>query len=481
MGRKFYFSLLIYLFISCGSNIQSGNSENIIINDDSNLISKTTVATFQDQKNESLTSTTLVESNITSTTTLNSTTTTKPKNEVYETIAPKVYITNCPVSDFNDEIYKLEWTVEAGSGNIVEIGILEETGESNFKSIFFTKDDNADLISFPTANTSNSYSYQIDNTGNVNEASYVIEISIISEQPNGDLVFAYDLCFATYTPQTTTNITAITSTSYPKLIIREISTSIPKYNRDDWIHWSDDDSDCQNIRHEVLQDETLEPVTFTTTSNCYVATGKWYGVYTATYYYSASELEVDHFVPLKNAHDSGGYDWSLSKKKEYANYLKDSDHLIAVQSSANGSKGANGPENWKPANTDYWCEYAYDWIRIKDTWGLTATQSEWDALVSMVETCPAGYTYQDAIPEPLVTLPNSTSTSTTSITITSTTLVDGSTTVPANPGNTKNCSDFTTYQEAKEWFDTYYEYYGDVAGLDGDNDLEPCESLPGAP
>ena len=56
-----------------------------------------------------------------------------------------------------------------------------------------------------------------------------------------------------------------------------------------------------------------------------------------------------------------------------------------------------------------------------------------------------------------------------------------STTIPINPGNTKNCSDFETYLEAKNWFDTYYPYYGDVAGLDGDGDQEPCESLPGAP
>jgi len=279
----------------------------------------------------------------------------------------------------------------------------------------------------------------------------------------------------------TTTITTITvsSTSYPQLVIREISTSIPIYYRDDWSHWSDDDGDCQNIRHEVLQDETFEAVTFTNSSNCYVATGKWYGVYTATYYYSASELDVDHFVPLKNAHDSGGYEWSFQKKKEYANYLEDSDHLIAVQSGANRSKGARGPEDWKPTNKDYWCEYAYDWIRIKDTWGLTATQNEWNTLVSMIDACPTGYSYEDAIPEPLVNVPKTTTTTTSTIPSSSTTTVPSE--IPANPGNTKNCSDFSTYNEAKEWFDTYFEYYGDVAGLDGDNDQEPCESLPGSP
>ncbi|WP_440710204.1 cell wall-binding repeat-containing protein [Herbiconiux sp. YIM B11900] len=54
-------------------------------------------------------------------------------------------------------------------------------------------------------------------------------------------------------------------------------------------------------------------------------------------------------------------------------------------------------------------------------------------------------------------------------------------TVPGNPGDTKNCKDFATWAEAKAWFDYYYPYYGDVAKLDGNNDLIPCESLPGAP
>jgi putative cell wall-binding protein/beta-lactamase superfamily II metal-dependent hydrolase len=51
-------------------------------------------------------------------------------------------------------------------------------------------------------------------------------------------------------------------------------------------------------------------------------------------------------------------------------------------------------------------------------------------------------------------------------------------TKPANPGDTKNCSDFSTQREAQDWFDTYYPHYGDVANLDSDNDLVACETLP---
>ena len=288
----------------------------------------------------------------------------------------------------------------------------------------------------------------------------------------------------TTVPDTTTTLTTTTTVpdttttvpvDYPQLTILEVSDSIPDYNRDDWNHWIDENSDCQNTRHEVLIEESEETVTYTSDTYCLVSTGKWFGYYTGQYYYNASELDMDHFIPLKNAHQSGGYNWSSSKKEEFANYRLDPDNLIAVNLSANRSKGAKGPDEWKPTNTDYWCQYAYDWIRIKEFWSLTATQAEWDALVLMIETCPEDFKYADAQQEPLAELPTPTTTST------STTTTTAGSTQPDNPGDTKNCGDFSNYSEAKTWFDTYFQYYGDIANLDGDNDGEPCESLSGGP
>ena len=51
---------------------------------------------------------------------------------------------------------------------------------------------------------------------------------------------------------------------------------------------------------------------------------------------------------------------------------------------------------------------------------------------------------------------------------------------PAKPDD-RNCGDFADWSEAKQFFDTYYPYYGDVAHLDGDSDGIPCESLSGSP
>jgi hypothetical protein len=51
---------------------------------------------------------------------------------------------------------------------------------------------------------------------------------------------------------------------------------------------------------------------------------------------------------------------------------------------------------------------------------------------------------------------------------------------PAKPED-RNCGDFANWAEAKQFYDTYYPYYGDVAHLDGDGDGIPCESLSGSP
>lgn len=277
----------------------------------------------------------------------------------------------------------------------------------------------------------------------------------------------------------------------PQLEIMDISSNIPEYNRDDYIHWTDYNKDCQDTRQEVLIQESLEPVVYKSEEACSVASGKWYGAYTGKYYYNPSDLDIDHLIPLKNAHISGAYKFDKNQKEEFANRLLEPDHLIAVSSNANRSKGARGPDEWKPENTDYWCEYAYDWIFIKWNWFLTVTTPEWNALLEMIETCPEGYLYKDAEeeylseqakPEIVDTTSTTTSTSTTTTTIAkTTTTTTAGVTQPENPGDTKNCGDFETYDEAKAWFDTYYEYYGDVARLDRDGDLEPCESLPGGP
>ncbi len=195
---------------------------------------------------------------------------------------------------------------------------------------------------------------------------------------------------STPTPLRTEALTPMTT---PEILLTFTITvaspalGIPAYDRDEWRHWVDEDGDCQNARHEVLIEESLSPITFKTDRQCQALTGEWFGAFTGKTFTEASALDIDHMVPLANAHKSGAWAWDEDRKREYANDLVYPGHLIAVSSSANRSKGARGPEEWNPPDESYWCEYATDWVYIKSEWKLTVTQAEATALGEMLDKC----------------------------------------------------------------------------------------------
>jgi hypothetical protein len=153
-----------------------------------------------------------------------------------------------------------------------------------------------------------------------------------------------------------------------------------KYKRSDYRHWIDADRDCQSTRNEVLIEESVVPVRFKTGSGCKVLSGKWVDPYTSRTFTSPRKLDVDHVVPLKEAHDSGAWQWGPEKKKHFANFLKHENHLIAVYASANRKKGARDPAEWLPSNQDFLKDYARIWAEIKVDWGLSADRAELKAL-----------------------------------------------------------------------------------------------------
>lgn len=162
-----------------------------------------------------------------------------------------------------------------------------------------------------------------------------------------------------------------------------------EYERGDWRHWIDADEDGQKTRAEVLIAESRETVTFKDDSKrVSVKTGLWVDPYTGETFSKAEDLDVDHMVPLMNAHASGGWLWDWERRRKYANDLNFPEHLIAVSASENRSKGAKGPDEWKPPNQEYWCEYAMNWERIKRRWDLTMTDEERKAVEDMKRRCP---------------------------------------------------------------------------------------------
>ena len=169
--------------------------------------------------------------------------------------------------------------------------------------------------------------------------------------------------------------------------VAPVPRDITEYSRSHWKLWVDEDGDCQNARQEVLVAESLVEVSFKGGKTCEVETGRWYGAFKGSYVDEPGKLDIDHLVPLKNAHDSGGWRWSADRKREYANFLGDPDHLIAVTAGANRSKGAKGPEAWRPPDEGYWCRYAVDWTEVKFRWTLTMTEAEAKAVLDMLDTC----------------------------------------------------------------------------------------------
>ncbi len=199
------------------------------------------------------------------------------------------------------------------------------------------------------------------------------------------------------------SVTATTSSgargALQTITVSEPHRGTPAYKRDQWEHWIDEDRDCQDARQEVLIAESRQPVTFTSSNQCRVATGLWFDEYTGTTTTNPSKFDIDHFVPLENAHISGGWGWTTEQKKAYANDLIHPEHLIAVLASANRSKSSHSPDEWKPSRKEYWCEYAVSWISVKNRWSLTVTVRERDALGSMLDTCPVEGPPQTAMPE----------------------------------------------------------------------------------
>jgi hypothetical protein len=158
------------------------------------------------------------------------------------------------------------------------------------------------------------------------------------------------------------------------------------YDRKLYKHWIDEDRDCQDTRQEVLISESIELVMLDE-RGCKVISGLWNDPFTGNIYTDPSDLDIDHMIPLKEVHVSGGYDWSAARREQYANDISNPDVLIAVNRSANRSKGARDVAHWLPTNEAFSCEYVRRWVAVKEAWGLTMDDVETERVLSLLGDC----------------------------------------------------------------------------------------------
>jgi hypothetical protein len=141
-------------------------------------------------------------------------------------------------------------------------------------------------------------------------------------------------------------------------------------------------------------------------SDCSAQSGHWVSVYDGEDWDSASDLQIDHLVPLKEAWVSGAASWyvvcdpppvlpltygldynrTTARRQSFANDLT-RPQLIAVTGRVNQAKGDKDPAEWLPPLTTYHCTYARAWVTVKHYYGLTVNEEEFGALQSILDSC----------------------------------------------------------------------------------------------
>jgi len=156
-----------------------------------------------------------------------------------------------------------------------------------------------------------------------------------------------------------------------------------EYKRSAFGHgWDDSDGDCQNSRAEALIAQSSTDVRFADERRCRVVTGRWISPFTGNVIQNASEIDIDHVVPLKWAWDHGADTWSRDKREKFAN---DPVNLWSVELSLNRQKGAKGPSEWLPPAGQ--CGYVARFVRIAKQYGLKSDLQETGWMKSFLYTC----------------------------------------------------------------------------------------------
>ncbi|MCY3663176.1 MAG: HNH endonuclease family protein [bacterium] len=165
-------------------------------------------------------------------------------------------------------------------------------------------------------------------------------------------------------------------------LVAEQDPNVPDYDRDHFAGWLDDDGDCVNTRHEVLQSEAVD---FSMNAEgCAVAAGEWFDPYTDRTYTNPRDLDVDHVVALADAWVSGAWAWADELLDRFSN---DFGNLNAIAAGENRSKSARGPADYSPTAPGARCEYLVQYATVKIRWQLSITPQDFEVVATGLSGC----------------------------------------------------------------------------------------------
>ncbi|WP_411573804.1 HNH endonuclease family protein [Streptomyces fradiae] len=179
-----------------------------------------------------------------------------------------------------------------------------------------------------------------------------------------------------------TPVSAATARSYLGQLTVRAEGSSSGYSRDMFPHWITQYGTC-NTREVVLKRDGVNVVQ---DGNCAATSGSWYSPYDGATWYAASDVDIDHVVPLAEAWRSGASSWTTTQRRSFANDLT-RPQLIAVTDNVNQAKGDKDPGDWMPPRTAYHCAYARMWVHVKYEWNLAVDSAEKSALQSVLNGC----------------------------------------------------------------------------------------------
>ncbi|GAB3006489.1 HNH endonuclease family protein [Streptomyces pseudoechinosporeus] len=154
------------------------------------------------------------------------------------------------------------------------------------------------------------------------------------------------------------------------------------YNRDLFPHWITQSGTC-NTREVVLKRDGTNVVQ---DSACAATSGRWYSVYDGATWTAASDVDIDHLIPLAEAWDSGADSWTTARRQSFANDLT-RPQLIAVTDNVNQSKSDQDPAEWMPPVSSYACTYVRAWVQVKYYYDLSVDSAEKSKLTSVLNGC----------------------------------------------------------------------------------------------
>lgn len=177
------------------------------------------------------------------------------------------------------------------------------------------------------------------------------------------------------------------SVSYPLhlldevIVVDELEPPAEIYNRKKhfgtWIRAQG----CLNVRHLVLLTSSLtEDVSYTDDRNCRVKTGLWFDFFSGLWFEKASEVDIDHMIPLKHAYDRGAHRWGPARRCYFANFIDHPHALVPMDRFENRIKGDQGPTTYTPTNPEARCHFVRQWVEIKAIWDLEFLPDEIESL-----------------------------------------------------------------------------------------------------